>query len=155
MVSRRWLYAGGAATAALLAVVAALLGVADAVSVLAGSTGAQNAVLAAVGALIEWFAAVLVFAVLSVALFAAAAVSALRRVSVPRDDRLAGFARRLERWVPPLRRFDAADRVAPTTDDRREELTERYVDGDVTEAEFERELDGLLDEEVEYGRERS
>jgi hypothetical protein len=42
--------------------------------------------------------------------------------------------------------------VAPTTADRREALAARYVDGDVTETEFEREVDHLLEEEVECER---
>ena len=154
MVSRRWLYAGGAATAALLAVVTGLLGVADAVSVLAGTTGAENAALAAVGEVIEWFTAVLVFAALSAVLLVATVLSALRRLSVPRNERLAAVAEGLQRWLPPLRRFDAAERLAPTTAERREALAEQYVDGDVDEAEFERELDHLLAEEVEQERRR-
>lgn len=152
MVSRRVLYAGGSATAALLAVVAIFLGVADAVSVLAGTTGAENAALAALGEVIEWFAVVVVFTVLAGWLFLAAVLSTLRRLSLPRDDRLATIARLVERWVPPLRRVGIAYRVAPTTADRREALAARYVDGDVTETEFEREVDHLLEEEVECER---
>ena len=152
MVSRWVLYAGGGATAMLLAVVATLLGVADAVSVLAGTTAAENTVLAALGEAIEWLAAVVVFAVLAVGLFIAAAVSTLRRLSVPRDDRLAAFARLVERWVPPLRRIGAAKRVTPTAADRREALAERYVDGGVDETAFERELEHLLEEATERER---
>ncbi|MFD1565955.1 hypothetical protein [Halolamina litorea] len=154
MVSRRWLYAGGAAGAAVLAVVVALLGVADAITVLAGATAAENVLLAAFGEVIEWFAGVFVLAVLAVVLFAATMVSTVRQLSVPRNARLAAVVARFERWVPPLGRIGAAERLAPTTTDRRAELAERYVDGDVDEATLERELDDLLVEEVERERER-
>lgn len=70
-----------------------------------------------------------------------------RSVSVPRDERIAAAAGRLERLVPPLSALGLAERFEPTVEDRREALRERYVEGDLSEAEFEARLDDLLDGE--------
>jgi hypothetical protein len=56
-------------------------------------------------------------------------------------------ARGLERVVPWLAERNLSERVAPTVEDRRETLVERYAAGELTEREFERELEALLAEE--------
>ncbi|WP_324663050.1 SHOCT domain-containing protein [Haloarcula sediminis] len=66
--------------------------------------------------------------------------------SVPRNRRVANALHGLEAAVPPLRRLGLADRLEPTVEDRRARLTERYVDGELSEREFEARLDALLDE---------
>jgi len=68
-----------------------------------------------------------------------------RSVSIPRDERLASAAGRLERLVPPLSALGLVDRFEPTVEDRREALRKRYVEGDLSEAEFEARLDDLLE----------
>lgn len=74
-------------------------------------------------------------------------VAAVRRASMPRDDRLAGLARKVERHYPGARKVGLSERVEPTTDDRIEELKRRYVEGELTELEYERRLQDLMDEE--------
>lgn len=85
--------------------------------------------------------------VVSFALFVALAVAAVRRASMPRDDRLARLARRVERHYPEARSMGLAERFEPTTEDRIEELKERYVEGEITEMEYERRLQELMSEE--------
>lgn len=76
-------------------------------------------------------------------------VSVLRTASVPRDDRLVAVVERLEPHYPILRRFDASERVEPRTEDRKRELRERDVAGELGDDEFERELDRLLDDSAD------
>ncbi|WP_276271664.1 hypothetical protein [Haloarcula litorea] len=71
--------------------------------------------------------------------------------SFPTNRRAADALARAERLVPPLSRLGLADRLAPSVEERRAELTQRYVDGDLTEAAFERELRDLLEDADEDG----
>ncbi|MFC7027501.1 hypothetical protein ACFQH8_08315 [Halomicroarcula sp. GCM10025710] len=73
-----------------------------------------------------------------------------RRATLPKHQRLASVLRRLERVLPPLSALGLADRFeppAPTSDERRAQIARRYVDGDLSEAELERELQALLESE--------
>jgi signal transduction histidine kinase len=82
----------------------------------------------------------------SLALFGALAVAAVRRASLPRDERLASLARRIE-WVSDeAREYGLAERFEPTTEERIEDLKEEYVAGEITEWEYERRLRDLLAE---------
>ncbi|WP_323675170.1 hypothetical protein [Halorubellus sp. PRR65] len=74
-------------------------------------------------------------------------VRALRLAELPRSERLERVARGVEGQVPWLAEVNVSDRVAPTVEDRREALVERYASGELTEREFEREMEGLLAEE--------
>jgi len=82
--------------------------------------------------------------------------------SLPRNQRVANVLHGLEAAVPPLRRLGLAERFEPTLEDRRARLTQRYVDGELSEHQFEAALADLLDEEerrvppaeVERDRER-
>lgn len=82
--------------------------------------------------------------------FAAALLSTLASratlPSVPRSQRAANVLHGLEAAVPPLRRLGLADRLEPTLADRRAALKERYVDGDLSEHQFEAALHELLEE---------
>jgi len=91
-----------------------------------------------------------------------------RRVSMPTCPRLASVLGRIERAYPPLGTLGLSDRFAPprpSPEERTEQaladLKRRYVDGEITEAEFERELDRLVaddprsDVQVARGRNRS
>lgn len=83
--------------------------------------------------------------VLSVTLFRALA----RRASVPKSQRVADGLARLESVVPPLASLGLSDVFAPpepTVEERHEALTRRYVEGDLSDAEYERKLQTLLGE---------
>lgn len=114
-------------------------------AILAGILGG-----ATVGALLADVALVLGTAVLLLAIDVTLAVglvvTVLRRASLPRSDRLATFFGLLERLVPPIRGLALSDRFAPTLEDREREIKRRYVEGTLSEPEFEREMRALLDE---------
>lgn len=67
--------------------------------------------------------------------------------SVPRSQRVANVLAGLEAAVPPLRRLGLADRMEPTLEQRRARLERRYVDGELSEHQFEAAIHELLDEE--------
>ncbi|KZX48212.1 hypothetical protein [Haloarcula sp. K1] len=105
------------------------------------------------GAVIQTFAGFLLGTLLLVGVdivFSVALVRALARLaSVPKSQRVAGGLTRLESVVPPLASLGLADVFAPpepTVKERHEALTRRYVEGDLSEAEYERELQALLGE---------
>lgn len=81
-------------------------------------------------------------------LFVALAVAAVRRASMPRDERLARLARTVERHSSEARSVGLAERFEPTTEDRIEDLKERYVEDEITEWEYERRLQELLADET-------
>jgi membrane protein implicated in regulation of membrane protease activity len=83
---------------------------------------------------------------LSFALLVALSVAAVRRASVPRDERLATLARRVERVSDEAREYGLAERFEPTTEERIEDLKDEYVAGEITELEYERRLRDLLSE---------
>ncbi|MFC4449279.1 SHOCT domain-containing protein [Halorussus aquaticus] len=74
-------------------------------------------------------------------------VAAVRSASVPRNDRLARFARLLERYSSEARRLGLSERFEPTAEERIEALKQEYVDGEITELEYERRLQELMNEE--------
>ena len=85
---------------------------------------------------------------LSLVLAVALAVELRRRASLPTHQGVANLFRRLERILPPLSRLGLADRFEPpepTPEERRAELVQRYVDGDLSEADLERELESVLE----------
>ncbi|QRV17487.1 SHOCT domain-containing protein [Haloterrigena salifodinae] len=157
MASRHWLYFGGFVVTGILLVGVGLLGLFDALSVLTGGAtySEEVLVLAMLGAAAEWVVAAIVLGLIAVAFLVATVVSVLRTKSIPRSDRLASIVERLEREYPVLRQFDASERVEPTTGDRRQRLKEQYVDGEITEAEFEREMQRLLDDDAADAQSRS
>lgn len=82
----------------------------------------------------------------SLALFVALAVTTVRRASLPRDERLAGLARKVEWMSEEAREYGLAERFEPTTEERIEDLKAEYVAGEITEWEYERRLQDLLAE---------
>ena len=83
---------------------------------------------------------------LSFALLVALSVAAVRRASLPRDERLAGLARKVE-WVSDeAREYGLAEKFEPTPEERIEDLKDEYVAGEITEWEYERRLRDLLAE---------
>ncbi|ELZ00083.1 SHOCT domain-containing protein [Natrialba asiatica] len=149
MVSRHWLYFGGFAITGLLLVGTGLLGLLDALSVMAGgaSYSEEFAVLAMLAEAREWVVLTLVLGLLATAFLAATVVSVLRHASLPRSDRLVALVERLEYRYPVLRQFDASQRVEPTTEDRKQRLKERYVAGEISDDAFEREMAQLMDDD--------
>lgn len=89
----------------------------------------------------------------------------VRNASLPQSDRVAGLLSRLEREYPPLRLLGLSELLAPpepSADERAEralaDLKRQYVDGEITDAEFERRVDRLVAtesiDEVRAARER-
>lgn len=157
MGSRHRLYFGGFVVSGVLLVGVGLMALFDALSVLSGgATYSEEALLLAMlGAAAEWVVIGLVLGLLALAFLAATVVSVLRAKSLPRSDRLVSIVERLEREYPILRQFDVSERVEPTTEDRRRELKEQYVAGEISEAEFEREMQRLLDDDAADAQSRS
>ncbi|GCF12794.1 hypothetical protein Harman_07290 [Haloarcula mannanilytica] len=86
--------------------------------------------------------------VFSVALFRELA----RQASIPKSQRVAAGLASLESVLPPfasLALSDVFEPPEPTVDERHEELTQRYVEGELSEGEYERELQALLGEAEE------
>ena len=141
--NRHWLLFAATVLAGLSTVGVALVGVLATASVLV--TG---------GSLVLTVGAFLLGTVLLGGLtlvFAAGLLSTLASraslPSVPRNRRVANVLSGLEAAVPPLRRLGLADRFEPTLEDRQAALEERYVDGDLSEHQFEAALHELLEEE--------
>lgn len=81
----------------------------------------------------------------------------VRHASLPRSDRIATVAERVEREYPPLRMLGISDLLAPpepTPAERSEralaDLRRQYVDGEISELEFERRVDQLVSTESVY-----
>ena len=73
-----------------------------------------------------------------------------RRLSLPRSRRAADAVARVERYSDRLASVGLSDRLAPPepgVEERVAELKRRYVDGELTEREFERELRAVVEEE--------
>ncbi|MDS0473590.1 SHOCT domain-containing protein [Natrinema sp. 1APR25-10V2] len=105
--------------------------------------------------LLEIALPVLAVVTLLVAVLAVSSVGALwvfvRHASLPRSERVASAAERLEREYSPLRMLGLSEFLSPPEPSPEEradralaDLKERYVDGDITEAEFERRVDRLV-----------
>ncbi len=124
--------------------VAGVVGV-GALALLAGLLGG-----ASLGALLADAAAVLAVAVALLAadlvLATAFVVTVVRKASLPRSERLAGFFGLVEGLIPPVRLLALSDRFEPSVEERRREIKRRYVDGELSERGFEREMAELLDE---------
>jgi hypothetical protein len=161
MISRPWLYFGGFVLTCLLLVGASLVGIVEGLSALTGGLAAGNqfALVAMLDAVLEWILVALFLGTVAGALFVATVVSVLRRLSLPRNERLATIAETLERWFPAFRRLDAADKLRPTTEERQQQLKAQYVAGELSEVEFEREMEHVIDEETagrpRYGTQRA
>jgi uncharacterized membrane protein len=157
MVSRHWLYFGGFVVSGMLLIAVALMGSLEALSVLSGGVyyGEEFVLLAMLGAAAEWVVAAVVLMLFALLFLAATVVSVLRNASLPRSDRLAALVERLEEEYPILRQFDVSATVEPTTEDRKRDLKERYVAGEIGDEEFEREMERLMDGDPSERRSRS
>jgi uncharacterized membrane protein len=88
-------------------------------------------------------------------------VTAVRSASIPRSDRLARLARIVERHSSDARDLGLSEKLEPTTEDRIDQLKRRYVEGELTELEYEQRLQDLMsdddvsDERIRRERERT
>ncbi|MFC6764469.1 SHOCT domain-containing protein [Natrinema soli] len=157
MASRHWLYFGGFVITGILLVGAGLMGIVDGLSALSGGVPASEEfiLITMLGAAAEWVLIVLVLGVITATFLVATIVSVLRTTSLPRDDRLVSIVEWLEREYPLLRRFNVSETVEPTTEDRRRQLKKQYVEGEISDAEFERKMDQLVDGTNSKSRSRS
>jgi len=148
MPSRHWLYFVGFVLSGVLATGALFAGALDALSVLTGQVATEEFVLLAmVVEAAEWVLVALLLGLLGIVFLFATVVSVLRNASIPRSDRLASVVERLEREYPLLEEFDVSKKVEPTPEDRQQQLKDRYVAGDISDEEFEREMDRLIDDD--------
>lgn len=156
MPSRHWLYFGAFVLTGIALGGVVLMGLIDAMSVLSAGVayGEEFILLAMLGEAAEWFVITLVLFLLALLFLTATIVSVLRNTSLHRSDRLVSIVERLEHEYPVLRQFDVSKKVEPTSEDRRAELKERYVAGEITEEEFERKMEGLMDEDSGSSRTR-
>jgi hypothetical protein len=148
MPSRHWLYFGGFVVSGILLVGAGVMGLIDGLSALSGGAPAseESMLMTMLAAAAEWIGIVLVLGLIAILFLVTTVVSVLRSASLPRDDRLVSAVEWLERQYPLLRKFEVSERVEPTTEDRRQRLKEQYVTGEISETEFEREMERLMDD---------
>jgi len=135
-------------TLALAVVVAyvtvGFLGV-SALALLAGAVGGSSlGALLADAAVVVGVAALLILAEL--ALTVAFVVNVVRRLSFPTSGRLARVFSVLETVLPPIRGLAISERFAPSLEERERAIKRRYVEGELSERGFEREMHDLLAE---------
>lgn len=117
----------------------------SAVVLLAGAVGgASLGALLGDAAVVVGLTALMVLA--EVALAVAFVKNVVQRASFPTSRRLATLCSVLETVVPPLRGLGLSRRFRPSVAERKRAIKDRYVAGELTEREFEREMADLLDE---------
>lgn len=141
----RWLSVA-VALVLLAGVGVAGVGTVAVLSAVASVAAGESVLLAVLQAAVPFLLAFAALSVLGVALLTWLVVRTVRLAEVPRSDRLETVARGVERQVPGVEAGTVSERVAPTVADRRSALKQRYADGELSEREFERELEALLDE---------
>ncbi|WP_267642629.1 hypothetical protein [Haloarchaeobius amylolyticus] len=114
--------------------------------------GTAGSLFAFVGAVAPWVVGTLLLTLLSVVWVVWLLVVAVSQVSMPslHSQRLSQAASLVEYAVPEARKYGVSEWLAPpepTLAEKREALTERYVDGDLSDSEFERELQRLYEDE--------
>jgi hypothetical protein len=139
-MNRDWLLFAGMLFGGLGAVGTAVVGVIAVISTLL--TG--GSLIAAAGSFVL---ATLGLAGVSILCAVALVISLARRASLPRSQRVANIFERAESIVPPLASLGLSNRFEPTVAEQKEALIERYVDGELSEAALEAELEHLLDDE--------
>lgn len=127
----------------LFAVVAAL----GALSPASAAVAEEFVLLRMLEASLPYLLGLVVLGILDVVFLVGTVVAVLRRASMPKSDRLANFAEKAEDEVPLLGAVGVSERVEPGPEDRRQDLKQQYVDGEMSEAEFERRMREVLDED--------
>jgi hypothetical protein len=118
------------------------LGVSAAVLLAGALGGASLGALLTDAAIVVGVTALLVVA--EVALAVAFVKNLARRLSFPTSPRLARLFATLEVVLPPLRGLELSRRLEPGLEERERAIKDRYVAGELTEREFEREMHKLL-----------
>ncbi|WP_276300481.1 SHOCT domain-containing protein [Halorussus lipolyticus] len=113
-------------------------------STLAGPPAGASLVFAVLSAVAPYLVASALVGMLSLFLLVGLVVTAVRSASVPRSNRLARLARLVERYSSEARELRLSERLEPTTEDRIDQLKREYVEGDITELEYERRLQDLM-----------
>ncbi|MBX0293534.1 hypothetical protein [Haloarcula nitratireducens] len=140
--NRHWLLFAGVVLTTLGAAGVAVVGLVATVSTLVAGGPLLGIVAATV-------LGTLLLAGLDVVFVAALASELASRASFPTNQGAADAFHRAERFVPPLRSLGLGDRFEPSLDERKAALDERYVEGDLSEREYEAELQTLLAEHDE------
>ncbi|WP_435363259.1 hypothetical protein [Haloarchaeobius sp. DYHT-AS-18] len=114
--------------------------------------GTAGSLFTFVGAIAPWVVAALLLTLLSGFWVVWLLVAIVSQVSMPslNSQRISNAAALVEFAVPQARQYGVSEWFAPpepTLEEKREELTERYVDGDLSDSEFERELQILYEDE--------
>ncbi|WP_439025659.1 hypothetical protein [Haloarchaeobius sp. DT45] len=114
--------------------------------------GTAGSLFTFVGAVAPWVVAALLLTVLSGVWIFWLLVVLVSRVSMPslNSQRLSNVAALVEYAVPQAREYGVSEWLAPpepTLEEKREALTDRYVDGRLSDSEFERELQRLYENE--------
>ncbi|NHN57997.1 MULTISPECIES: SHOCT domain-containing protein [Halorussus] len=138
------LLVGGLVFSLLALVGVAAFGVVAGLSALFAAPASAPLIVVLLNAVAPYAITAALLGALSFVLTLGLAVSAVRRASVPRSERLARLARLVERFSAEARRFGLAERFEPTTEDRIDELKREYVEGEITELEYERRLQDLM-----------
>jgi len=136
---------GGGFALSLFALVGLVgFGLVAALSTLAAPPATGSLVFAVLSAVAPYLVASALVGMLSFFLLVGLTITAVRSASIPRNDRLARFARLLERYSSEARDLGLSERLEPTTEDRIDQLKQEYVEGEITELEYERRLQDLM-----------
>jgi len=139
---------GGGFLLSLFALVGLVgFGLVAALSTLAAPPAGASLIFAVLSAVAPYLAASALVGMLSLFLLVGLVVTAVRSASIPRNDRLAGLARTLERYSSEARDLGLSERLEPTIEDRIDLLKREYVEGEITELEYERRLQDLMSKE--------
>ncbi|WP_435361218.1 hypothetical protein [Haloarchaeobius sp. DFWS5] len=121
-----------------------------------GTAGSTPVFFAMLSAAAPWIVAGILLSLLTVvfvfSLLAVLAGRAANQVSMPtlQSERLSMLVGYVEDEVPGAKQYGIAEWLAPpepTFDEKREALRERYVDGELSDSEFERKLQRLYEDE--------
>lgn len=137
---------GGFLLSLVLLVGLAAFGLFAALSALASAATGAPLVFVALDALAPYLAASMLVGALSFLLLVGAMVAAIRRLTLPRSERLARVSRGVEFVSPRARSAGLAERFEPTAEERIADLKQEYVAGEIGELEFERRMAALLDD---------
>ncbi len=130
----------------LLVGVVGYIGVLTVAAIVPGGSGVDALLGAVIPAALATAVLVATFLLSAIGL----AMSVGRRLSVPRSRRAADAVARVERYSDRLAAVGLSETLAPpepSIEERVAALKRRYVDGDLTEREFERELRAVVAEE--------
>jgi hypothetical protein len=137
----------------------ALVGIAGfgllaALSALGTAPAGASLVFVLLEAIVPYLIASALVGMLSFFLLVGVTIAAVQNVSMPRNDRLARVARTVERHSSEARGLGLSERFEPTTEEQIEDLKQEYVEGEITELEYESRLQELLADDEDVNDER-